>query len=186
MANAGPNGNGASSAAPAGTPPGDGQPGSGQPAGAPPTAPIAINLQYVKDLSFEVPGAPDVFLNQPPQPQISTKLDVNARQLRDNLFEVSLLIELTAAAGDKTVFAVELDYRGIFTLTGVPNDMMELVLLVECPRQLFPFARAVVADATREGGFMPLMMPLIDFFQLYQQRRAEQGQPPVAPPGATV
>ncbi|PZP42538.1 MAG: protein-export chaperone SecB [Azospirillum brasilense] len=145
-----------------------------------PSAPLVVNLQYVKDLSFEVPGAPEVFTQLREQPRIDIGLDVQARPLQQdgNTFEVSLQIRCDAKSGEITAFIAELVYCGIFTVN-VPQESLEPVLLVECPRLLFPFARNVLADATREGGFMPVLLTPIDFVALWQSRRAQAGQPPV-------
>ena len=159
-------------------------------AGPPPTPPLVVNIQYVKDLSFEVPGAPQVFTQLRAQPQVNINLDVQARRIEEgqNLFEVSLVIRAeaqepaTAAAngagngqGAKgpTIFVAELTYAGVFTLNGLPDNAIEPVLLVECPRILFPFARNILADVTRDGGFPPVLLQPIDFVALWQARRAQ-------------
>jgi preprotein translocase subunit SecB len=137
-------------------------------------------------LSFEVPGAPQVFNQLRSQPQVNINLDVQARRVQEgqNVFEVSLIIraeaqdgtaQTTAPATPATVFVAELTYAGIFTLTGLPDNAIEPVLLVECPRILFPFARNILSDVTRDGGFPPVLLQPIDFVALWQARRA-QGQ----------
>ena len=158
-----------------------------QPTGQPQTPPLVVNIQYVKDLSFEVPGAPQVFTQLRSQPQVNINLDVQARRVHDgqSVFEVSLMIraeahEAPAQAGNgqqptvpPTVFVAELTYAGVFKLTGLPENAVEPVLLVECPRLLFPFARNILADVTRDGGFPPVLLQPIDFVALWQQRRAQ-------------
>lgn len=159
-----------------------------QPGGQPAPPPLAVNIQYVKDLSFEVPGAPQVFTQLRAPPQVNINLDVQARRVQDgqNVFEVSLVIraeahEAPAQSGNgqasvpPTVFVAELTYAGVFTLTGLPDNAIEPVLLVECPRILFPFARSILSDVTRDGGFPPVLLQPIDFVALWQARRA-QGQ----------
>ena len=147
--------------------------------------PLVVNIQFVKDLSFEVPGAPDIYSTLRTAPQVQLNLDVQARALQEggNVYEVTLIIRAeavepqasngaAAADGDgRPVFIVELSYSGVFTLTGLPPDAIEPVLLVECPRLLFPFARNVLADVTREGGFQPVLLQPIDFVSLWQSRR---------------
>jgi preprotein translocase subunit SecB len=148
--------------------------------------PLVVNIQFVKDLSFEVPGAPDIYTTLRTAPQVQLNLDVQARALQEggNVYEVTLIIHaeavepqagngVAAAAngGSRPVFIVELSYSGVFTLTGLPPDAIEPVLLVECPRLLFPFARNVLADVTREGGFQPVLLQPIDFVSLWQSRR---------------
>lgn len=148
--------------------------------GAPPG--MAINIQYVKDLSFEVPGAPDIFVQVRQAPQVQVNLDVNARRVADGAFEVVLSIRAEAKVDDKACFIAELDYAGVFTLTAIPQDMLEPVLLVEAPRLLFPFARAIMSDVTRESGFPAVLLQPIDFLALWQSRRAQAGEamPPAA------
>ncbi|WP_137127077.1 protein-export chaperone SecB [Roseomonas sp. HF4] len=152
------------------TPSAPGAPGGANPA----TGPVVLNLQFTKDLSFEVPGAPDIFLNLREAPQIDIALDVQARRLQEGqeTYEISLQIRADAkTAQQQTAFIAELVYCGIFTLNGVPAEMLEPVLLVECPRLLFPFARNILADVTRDGGFPPVLLAPIDFVQLWQSRR---------------
>ena len=167
------------------------QPGAPQ-AGTPATAPLVVNIQYVKDLSFEVPGAPQIFTTLRAQPQVAINLDVQARRIAEggSAYEVTLMIRAEATdpstpANGQTpapvVFVAELTYAGVFTLTGLPDNAIEPVLLVECPRMLFPFARNILADVSRDGGFPPVLLQPIDFVQLWQSRRAQtaQGTPAV-------
>jgi preprotein translocase subunit SecB len=164
-------------------------------AGAQPQqAPLVVNIQYVKDLSFEVPGAPQVFTQLRAQPQVNINLDVQARRVQENqsIFEVSIMIRAEAheastpagngqsAAAPPTIFVAELTYAGVFTLSGLPDNAVEPVLLVECPRILFPFARNILAEVTRDGGFPPVLLQPIDFVALWQARRAQ------AQPGTTA
>ena len=157
--------------------------------------PLVVNIQFVKDLSFEVPGAPDIYTSLRSPPQVQLNLDVQARALQEggNVYEVTLMIRAEATEGQgapgtgngaagpngegRPVFIVELSYSGIFTLNNLPPDTIEPVLLVECPRLLFPFARNVLADVTREGGFQPVLLQPIDFVSLWQSRRAAAQQP---------
>ena len=162
-------------------------------AGQPQTPPLVVNIQYVKDLSFEVPGAPQVFTQLRAQPQVNINLDVQARRVQEghNVFEVAIVIRAEAhepaaqsgngqsAAVPPTVFVAELTYAGVFTLSGLPDNAIEPVLLVECPRILFPFARNILSDVTRDGGFPPVLLQPIDFVALWQARRAQaQGETP--------
>ena len=151
------------------------------PGAAPGVGPLVLNIQYTKDLSFEVPGAPEVFATLRQQPRVDLQLDVQARPIQEgqNVYEVSLQIRADAKANlnnaDQTCFIAELTYCGIFTVN-VPPEQVEPVLLVECPRLLFPFARNILADVTRDGGFPPVMLAPIDFVALWQARRGgEQG-----------
>lgn len=133
--------------------------------------PLVVNGQYVKDLSFEVPGAPAIFADMQGQnPNIPIHVDINAQQLHDNTFEVVLHLKIEARLPDnRPVFIVELAYGGIFTINVAPEHV-QAMLLIECPRLLFPFARTIVADMTRDGGFPPLMVQPIDFVQLFRAR----------------
>jgi preprotein translocase subunit SecB len=142
--------------------------------------PLVVNIQYIKDLSFEVPGAPAVFTTLRAAPRVDINLDVQARRVADgqDVFEVTLQIRAeahdpNAQAGESRVFLAELSYAGVFTLSGLPPDTVEPVLLVECPRILFPFARNILADVTRDGGFPPVLVQPIDFLALWQSRRGQ-------------
>jgi preprotein translocase subunit SecB len=148
-------------------------------------APLVVNAQYVKDLSFEVPGAPQIYSTLRTAPQVAVNLDVQVKRLVEDqlVFEVTLLarVEATKPAdmaptpGDSSsvVFLAELSYAGIFTLNGIPENQIEPVLMVEGPRLLFPFARNILADVTRDGGFPPVLLGPIDFLALWQARRQQ-------------
>lgn len=132
--------------------------------------PLLINGQYIKDLSFEAPNTPQVFAAlQSEPPQIQVDIDVQAANKQDALFEVVLKIRAEARAKDQLAYLLEIEYAGLFTL-GVPPEQLGPVLLIECPMILFPFMRRIVADATGDGGFAPLMLSPMDFAQLYNQR----------------
>ncbi len=130
-----------------------------------------ILTQYVKDLSFENPNAPQSLGPVTDQPQIDVRVDVGVQRLNETDFEVKLTVGIEAKASQGVMFLVELQYCGLFRLANIPADSLEPMLLIECPRQIFPFARRVIADVTRDGGFPPLMIDPIDFVNLYQQRR---------------
>ncbi len=142
-------------------------------------APFTVNGQYIKDLSFEVPGAPAIFGEMNANPEIPIHVDVTVNPLSENVFEVVLHLKIDANIEGRPVFIVELAYGGVFTLN-VPEEHVHPMLLIECPRLLFPFARTIVADATRDGGFPPLMIQPIDFVQLYQSRVEAAGEEGVA------
>lgn len=133
---------------------------------------VQILTQYVKDLSFENPNAP-ASLQSTEAPRIEVNVAVNAKRAGDNVFEVELKISAKATAGDTTAFVIEVLYAGLFALTNVPDDALEPFLIIEAPRIIFPFARRIVADSVRDGGFPPLMLDPIDFHSLYM---AQQGQ----------
>jgi len=129
--------------------------------------------QYVKDLSFENPNAPAVYQWQG-QPRIDVQFNIGAQQAGDDVHEVILKIDVRAEAADKVAFQVELAYAGLFALRNVPEDQIQPFLLAEAPRLLFPFARRVLADAVRDGGFPPLLLEPIDFGALYMSQLEAQ------------
>lgn len=139
------------------------------------TAPrLSIRGQYVKDLSFESPSAPQSLLPQKEQPKIEVHVDINAQKIGEKMFESSLKINVKATIDQKPYFLIELDYGGIFAIENVREEQLEPMLFIECPFILFPFARRVVADITRDGGYMPLMLEPIDFHYLYTRRKQAQ------------
>lgn len=143
----------------------------------PPVQPqVTLHAQYVKDLSFESPSSPEVFLNQPGQPNVEVAVNVSSTALQNNHFEVVLKITATAKTEDKTIFMVELSYGGIASSNVTDENMLHPLVSIEGPRLLFPFARAVVANITREGGFLPLNLNPIDFLALYQQNMQQRQQ----------
>lgn len=146
-----------------------------QQAAAPGAAPsMRILGQYLKDLSFENPNAPATLAAQQSQPDINISVNVNAKNLAPTDFEVELHLEAKAMAAGKVIFAAEMLYAGIFRMEGFPQNMLHPAVLIECPRMLFPFARQILADATRNGGFPPLMLDPIDFASMYQKRMQAQ------------
>jgi len=142
------------------------------PEGAAPS--LRIIAQYLKDFSFENPNAPDSLPNPNSKPAIDVSVNVNAKNLNETDFEVDLQLEAKAEDDGKVSFASELVYSGIFRLENIPEDQMHPVVLIECPRMLFPFARQILADSTRHGGFPPLMLDPIDFAGLYHQRMLQE------------
>ncbi|MCJ8239727.1 protein-export chaperone SecB [Peteryoungia algae] len=137
---------------------------------------LNILAQYIKDFSFENPGAPRSLQarDKAPAINININVNVNANPLSDNDFDVVLTLNAEAKDGDKVVFVTELVYGGVFRIAGFPQEHMLPVLFIECPRLLFPFARQIIADATRNGGFPPLMIDPIDFAQMFAQRVSEE------------
>ena len=135
---------------------------------------LRILGQYLKDLSFENPNAPQTLAPQQTQPDINISVNVNARNLAPTDFEVEIHLDAKATLQDKVVFAAELVYAGTFRLENFPAQMMHPAVLIECPRILFPFARQILAEATRNGGFPPLMLDPIDFAAMYQKRLQQQ------------
>ena len=161
----------------------------GPPDAAPATAgdkPPQLNVlaQYIKDLSFENPNAPRSLQGQQQAPKINIQINVNAKPLADNTdFEVELKIEGRAELPNTFLFSFDLLYAGVFQLQNVPQESVHAIVMIECPRLLFPFAREIIATAVRNGGFPPLMIDPVDFVALYRQRMAEM-QPQSAPPAS--
>ncbi len=137
--------------------------------------PLVINMQYTKDLSFENPNAPMVYGEiAKSAPDLNIDIDVQPSKLQERTFEVVLSLQAKATQGDKTAFLVELDYAGVITLgeqVTKPEDI-QFMVMVDAPRHLFPFARQILAEATRNGGFPPLVINPVDFLALYKQRMA--------------
>jgi preprotein translocase subunit SecB len=148
---------------------------AGQPTEQPPG--IRIMAQFIRDLSFENPRAPESLRASGVQPQIELGVEMAARTRADELHEVDLKLTASAKNNEEPIFTVELLYGGLFQITGVPQENLEPVLLVECPRFLFPFARRIIADLTSEGGFPPFMLDPIDFGMVYAARKAQMETP---------
>jgi preprotein translocase subunit SecB len=134
---------------------------------------LNVMVQYTKDFSFENPNAPQSLGPQQKAPNISIQVNVNARQIADTDFEVDLILEGSAGEGAETLFKFELIYAGLFRLTNIQQQDMHPIVMIECPRLLFPFARQIVAEAVRSGGFPPLFIDPIDFASLYRKRLEE-------------
>jgi preprotein translocase subunit SecB len=140
---------------------------------------LQVLAQYVRDLSFENPGVGQSVQ----QPRIDLNVDLQARRGDGGHYEVTLKLRVNAMQETKTLFLLELSYAGAFMLRGVPEESVQPVLLIECPRLLFPFARRIVADVVRDGGMPPLMIEPIDFAALYRSKmmEANAGAPAPAP-----
>lgn len=145
-----------------------------QGAGNPPR--FHIKGQYVKDLSFENPHAPQSLVAMEEKPKIDVTVDLKAQRFNEQHFELTLHIAARAIGNDSTLFLIELDYSGIVQFVNIPEDKMEPILFVDCAFVLFPFARRVISDTTRDGGFPPLMLEPIDFHALYTQNKQQRAQ----------
>ena len=138
---------------------------------------FSVLTQYIKDFSFENPNAPRMLAAQQASPKIALQINVNARQLAPTDFEVGLVLEGGAGEGADTLFKFELNYCGVLRLENIPADQLQPLVMIEGPRLLFPFARQVIAEAVRGGGYPPLYVDPIDFQGLYVQRlQAAQGR----------
>ena len=152
--------------------------GNGAPAEqAPPQ--LNVLAQYTKDLSFENPNAPGSLAPQQQQPAINIQINVNANNVGQDDYEVALSVEGKAENAGKVMFSFELVYAGVFRILNVPKENLHPLVMIECPRLLFPFAREIIATSVRNGGFQPLLLNPIDFVELYRQRLAAA---PAAPP----
>ena len=141
---------------------------------------LMVTAQYIKDLSVEVPGAPTIYgLMQSNKPDVSVNIDVNVQPLQDKTYEVVLVVKADCKLDEQVAFLVELSYGGVFVINA-PNEHIEPMLLIECPRLLFPFARNIVADSTRDAGFPPVLLSPVDFHALYSQQKQNQQQPATA------
>ena len=139
---------------------------------------LNVLVQYMRDFSFENPRAPNSLAEQDESPNISIQVNVNAEKHTDTDFEVTLHIEGSAGEGAKTLFKFELEYGGVFSLNNIPEDDLQPIVLIECPRLLFPFARQIIADGVRNGGYPPLYIDPIDFVALYQQQLEQMANAP--------
>ena len=144
---------------------------------------FAIEKLYVKDLSVEVPNAPEIFLERE-QPQVEIQLNTGGRGIGDGVFEVILTVTVTAKFEDKTVFLVEVGQGGILRIQNVPDEQLEPLIAVACPNILFPYAREAVSDAVARAGFQPIILQPVNFEGMYMQRlqqQAESGAPAEVP-----
>ncbi len=136
---------------------------------------FGIEKIYVKDLSLEIPNAPQIFL-QREAPQVGIELSNSARKLEDGLFDVSITVTVTSKIEDKTVFLVEVAQAGIFQVRNIPEENLEGLLAVTCPNILFPYAREAVSDLVVRAGFPPVLLNPINFEALYLQQKQQQQQ----------
>ena len=144
---------------------------------------LQVVAQYIKDLSFENPGATS---NLNDRPQIELGVDLNAARLPEaDFFEVELKIRVDAKADSKPLFLLEVAYAGVFKLTNIPDTAtQQAILLIQAPHMLFPYVRRIVSDVVRDGGMPPLMIEPIDFMALYQARVAQAGGAGAPPQGS--
>ena len=135
---------------------------------------ILVHAQYIKDLSFENPNAPQILMEGTTQPDVEISVNVGAQLIDENQYDVTLNLAAKASSGETTLFLVDLTYAGLVTPEGVSTDEINPLIMIEAPRLLFPFARAIISDATRDGGFMPLNIQPVDFVAVYQHNLTQQ------------
>lgn len=136
---------------------------------------LRVMAQFIRDLSFENPNAPDSLRQAAAQPQMDVGVEMNARVRPDGLYETDLKITASAQRDNAPVFHCELVYGGLFQITGIPEAEIEPVLMVECPRILFPFARQIITELSMQGGFPPFMLDPLDFAGIYMQQKQAAG-----------
>lgn len=131
---------------------------------------IKVISQYIKDLSFETPASPDIFLSNQEKPNIEISIDIDAKKVANEIYEIILKLKAEAKA-QKPVFLCEVSYAGLFAIQNIEDEMIEQILLIYCPNLLFPFIRRIIANLTIDSGFPPLMIDPIDFADLYSKRK---------------
>ena len=134
---------------------------------------INVMTQYIKDFSFENPRAPDSLIVGKKPPQIAIQINIDAKPITETDIEVILNLEGKADIDKEVLFSFELAFGGVFRILNIPKESMSPIVLIECPRLLFPFAREIIATTVRNGGFPPLLLEPVDFVSLYRQRMGE-------------
>ena len=134
---------------------------------------FGIEKLYVKDLSVEVPNAPEIFLERE-QPQIEIQLNTGGRGVGEGVFEVVLTVTVTAKLGEKTVFLVEVGQAGIFRIMNVPEEQIEPLIAVACPNILFPYVREVISESVTRAGFAPVVLQPVNFEAMYAARAQQE------------
>ena len=153
---------------------------NGGPAAAPPPPggqpQLGVVAQYVKDFSFENPNAPRSLAQSEDKPQLNIQINVGVQQHAPTDFEVTLKLDGKAESNGMVLFAFDLTYSGMFRIQNIPQEHIQPMVMIECPRLLFPFAREMIATAVRNGGYAPFLLDPVDFVGLYHQRMAQQQQ----------
>lgn len=132
---------------------------------------IILNTQYIKDLSFESPNAPEVFTYKNVKPDTSVSIDLNASKIQNEVFELSMAININTKANDKTMFIIELIYAGVFTIKNSDEESIKENLFIDCPTFLFPFARNIIANTSTNANFPPVILDIIDFEEMYNSKK---------------
>lgn len=145
-----------------------------------PAPAIMLHTQYIRDLSLEIPHAPEIFRELKNQPDIKVDIDVSARRLHDNFYNVELSFRVDGDVSGQKFFILEMVYAGIASLN-VPEEHVEPVLMIELPHMLFPYARQAVTNTLVNGGLPPLMLNPVDFVAMYRARRQAAGEAPAQP-----
>ena len=140
---------------------------------------LSVVAQYIKDFSFENPNSPQSLAPKQEPPQINIQINVGANSVAENEYEVTLSVEGKAENAGKLIFSFDLAYAGVFRIVNVPKENLHPLVMIECPRLLFPFAREIVATAVRNGGFPPLLLDPVDFVGLYRQKMEQMSPQPL-------
>ncbi len=156
-------------------------PGNGDAGVGPPGGVVQTLAQYVKDLSFENPNGATIAGEKHEAPEVEMNISVATEKIAEDSYEVALIMHAEAVTEGRSLFMVELTYCGLFNLINVPAERVDLILKIHCPTLLFPFARHIVADATRHGGYPPLLINSIDFGSIHQQAAKKPAKAPDAP-----
>lgn len=137
---------------------------------------LNVLAQYTRDMSFENPNAPDSLKSGQANPEVAIDLRIGRQISENNTIEISILVKAHATRGDQTVFIAELDYAGLFAIQNVNMEQMQPLMMIECPRILFPYARKILADMTQDGGHLPIMLDMPDFASMYREEMMRRGQ----------
>lgn len=165
------------SEAPAQDAPAEGQAATGEPvAEGQPGPMLNVLAQYTRDMSFENPNAPDSLKSGQDAPEVGIDLRIGRKMLENNTIEISILIKAQASRAGKVVFIAELDYAGLFAIQNVGVEQIQPLMMIECPRILFPYARKILADMTQEGGHLPIMLDMPDFAAMYREEMMRRAQ----------
>lgn len=149
---------------------------NGAATGAAPQARLQMLTQYIRDLSFENIAVQKGLTTADGKPDVKVQINLDVQQRPSDRFEVALKVNIDSKVGESQVFILELDYAGLYLIQNVPQDQLHALLMIECPRLLFPYVRRVVGDVTRDGGYPPLNLEQIDFLALYRQEMARRQQ----------
>ncbi len=141
---------------------------------------VKIVSQYIKDLSFKVPGAPEIYLNPQDKPDIGLSIDIDAQKIEDSNFEILLKINADAKSNGQELFNLDVTYGGIFAIGEIEGEILEQILLIYCPNMLFPYLRRAISDLVADAGFSPLLLDPIDFALLYSRRKAAEKSSPIS------
>ena len=146
---------------------------------------FSIEKIYVKDVSLEVPNAPEIFLEQD-SPEVGIQLQIGVKKLSEDAYDVTLTVTVTAKIGEKTVFLIEVGQGGIFRIRNIPEDNMASLLSIACPNILFPYARETVASLATSAGFAPVVLQPVNFEALYAARAQQEQEAAQAAAPATI